>query len=130
VLCEAGAGPPLISGVRAMYEWRGDKPRPDFNQALADTYVGRYILVGITYLDQSGKELRRQQLHGVIESATPEGINISLRGTRSGQSWNMPPVLDSISLAKPGKYSLHETGEVIEDPDLLSTWQIREPSKQ
>src|SRR5262245_10360385 len=83
--------------VRAMYEWRGDKPRPDFNQALADTYVGKYILVGITYLDHTGKELRRQQLHGVIESATPNGINISLRGTRSGQSWNMPPMLDSIS---------------------------------
>ena len=113
-----------------MYERTGNEPRPEFDQARADTYVGKYILVGITYFDHSGKEIRRQQLHGVIDSASPNGINISLRGSRSGQTWNMPPVLDVILVAKPGKYSLHETGETVEDPDLLATWDITEPLRQ
>ena len=113
-----------------MYEWQGGDPHPEFDEALAETYVGKYILIGITYLDHSGKELERQQMHGIIESASRAGFNISLRGKRSGQSWNMPPMLDAIRPAKPGSYSLKETGEVIEDPELVATWQIRKPLQQ
>jgi len=102
---------------------------PAFDQALADTFVGKYILVGITYLDSLGKELRRQQLHGIVERAGPEGILISLRGAREGQSWNMPPLLRAISPAEPGIYRLHETGEKIENPDLLATWEMRKEPK-
>ena len=104
-----------------------DRGRPPFDEKLATSYVGKYILVGLTYLDHKGKELRRQQLHGVITSATPKGINIALRGVYDGDSWNMPPDLGSIRPAKPGTYTLHMTGEVIENPDLLSTWTINEP---
>jgi hypothetical protein len=102
--------------------------RPPFDEKLAASYVGKYILVGLTYLDHDGNEIRRQQLHGVIESATTKGIQISLRGVYEGKSWNMPPDLRYISPAKPGKYSLHMTKEEIENPDLLSTWTITEPA--
>jgi hypothetical protein len=113
-----------------MYKWTGDGSPPEFDQALADTYVGKYILVGVRYLDHSGRQLENQQMHGVIEAATRDGIRISLRGARFGQSWNMPPVLASIRPAAPGRYVLDESGEVIESPDLLATWDMREPSKQ
>lgn len=100
---------------------------PPFDEKLATSYVGKYILIGLTYLDHEGKELRRQQMHGVITSATAKGIAIALRGAYDGQSWNMPPDLRAIRPAKAGTYKLHMTGEEIQDPDLLSTWTITEP---
>ena len=110
-----------------MYEYRGTSDEPEFDQALADSYVGRYILVGVTYLDHFGKELERVQFHGVIESVSREGVRIALRGKRDGEYWTMPPDLNSIFPAKPGTYSLHGTGEVIEDPDFLAKWTVNKP---
>jgi hypothetical protein len=100
---------------------------PPFDEDLAASYVGKYILVGLTFLDPYGRESRRQQLHGVIRSASTEGVLIELRGAHAGQNWNMPPALDAIRPAEPGRYTLHETEEVIDDPDLLASWTIRKP---
>jgi hypothetical protein len=100
---------------------------PPFDEQLAASYIGKYILIGLTYLDHKGNKLRRQQLHGIIKSATLKGIQIELKGVYEGQKWNMPPDLRGIHPAKPGKYTLHMTKEVIENPDLLSTWTITEP---
>jgi hypothetical protein len=102
---------------------------PPFDEDLAASYVGKYILVGLTFLDPYGRESRRQQLHGVIRSASPEGVLIELRGAHAGQNWNMPPALDAIRPAEPGRYTLHETEEVIDDPDLLASWTIQKPMR-
>lgn len=109
------------------YQWTGEGPKPEFDQALADTFVGKYILIGVTYLDHQGEFLEQQQMHGTIESAGPDGISIALGGVKSGESWVMPPVLDSIYPADPGVYNLRSTGESIEDPDLLATWSVTKP---
>lgn len=66
-------------------------------------------------------------MHGVVESASLEGTRIALRGQRDGETWGMPPVLDAIQPASPGSYTLHMSGEVIDDPDLLSTWSVTKP---
>jgi hypothetical protein len=100
---------------------------PPFDQALADSYIGKYILVGLTFVDHTGTERRRQQLHGVIERASRDGIVVSLRGAHQGRSWTMPPDLGAISQAEPGVYRLRTTGEQIENPDLLASWRIEEP---
>jgi hypothetical protein len=100
---------------------------PPFDQRIVDGYVGKYILVGLTYIDHEGNQTRRVQLHGVVENAAPNGITIRLRGPRDGESWNMPPDLRAISAAAPGIYTLHDTGERIENPDLLATWTIQDP---
>ena len=110
-----------------MYKWTGDSLPPDFDQELADSYVGKYILVGVTYLDSFGKEIERLQLHGVVETVGESGVRLALKGTRLGETWVMPPTLESISAARPGTYTLHSTGEVIENPDLLSTWSVTKP---
>lgn len=102
-------------------------PDSSFDEALAASYVGKYILVGITYLDHSGKELRRQQLHGIIQSASRSGILIALKGPHEGETWNMPPDLRCIQRAKPGHYRLQATNETIDDPDLLATWTRTAP---
>jgi hypothetical protein len=104
-----------------------DESPPPFEEDVAASYVGKYILVGITYADHAGRELRHQQLHGVIESAGREGMRIALKGAYEGQSWNMPPDLRAIQPADPGIYTLHMTGESVENPDLLATWTVTEP---
>jgi hypothetical protein len=112
-----------------MPEWKEKGEPPKFDQDLADSYVGKTILVGITYFDHAGKEIRRDQFYGLIESASADGIMIALKGGRAGQSWNMPPYVDGILPAKPGEYRLRSTGEVVKDPDLLMTWSITEPAR-
>lgn len=110
-----------------MSEWEGTEP--DFDKSIGDGYLGKYILVDITYRDAQGKELRRVQLHGDIKSASAEGILVALRGVKEGETWNMPPSLESMVPAKRGRYTLESTGEVIEDPDFIVTWSMTEPQK-
>jgi hypothetical protein len=102
---------------------------PPFSQTLADAYIGKYILIGITRLSHAGEILGREQLHGIIAIAAPDGIVIELKGVNEGKNWRMPPSLETISHAKPGQYSLKSTGETVTDPDLLASWEIREPQK-
>jgi hypothetical protein len=110
-----------------MSEWEGTDP--DFDKSIGDGYLGKYILVKITYFDAQGHELRRVQLHGDIKSASAEGILIALKGVKEGETWNMPPSLESMVPAKRGRYTLESTGEVIEDPDFIVTWSMTEPQK-
>ncbi len=91
--------------------------------------MGKYILVGITYVDSAGEVTSRQQLHGVIESASQDGILIALGGIHEGETWNMPPMLRAIRPAKPGEYVLEMSGETIQDPDLLATWTVEQPTE-
>ncbi|HEY4164378.1 MAG TPA: hypothetical protein VGM59_15025 [Dongiaceae bacterium] len=121
----------------------GDRPPPDhfdpkgggspseveFDDALAESYVGRTIIIGLTYLDHAGNLLEQRQLHGEIVSATREGIEVTLGGKYAGQIWNMPPALENIQHARAGEYRFRETGEVVVDPDLMATWKITKPTQ-
>lgn len=98
--------------------------KPKFDPVLAASYIGKYVLIGITYVDADGKPLEQEQMHGIITAATEAGITVELKGGEGGKVWNMPPDHRAISPAKPGTYTLRDTGEEIEDPDLLATWTI------
>jgi len=89
--------------------------------------TGKYILIGLSYYDHRGQETDRIQMHGVITSASSEGVLVELKGTRSGTSWNAPPFSEAIRPAKAGNYTLHSTQEIIENPDFLCTWAIHSP---
>lgn len=109
-------------------DFEKDIPKPAWDKELGESYAGKYILIGITYLDHKGNETQRQQMHGVIESASEEkGIKVQLKGVYEGKSWVMPPDQRAISKASPRIYTLHMSNEQIENPDLLSTWTIQEP---
>jgi hypothetical protein len=104
---------------------------PYFDQRLADAYVGKYILVGVTYLDDSGGVSSQLQVHGTILSVSAvDGLRIALRGKREGEQWTMPPHLEAIQPAPPGTYTLRSTGERIDDPDLLATWEVEPPDNR
>ncbi|MHB0977141.1 MAG: hypothetical protein ACYC1U_08095 [Candidatus Aquicultorales bacterium] len=109
-------------------EGRSNK-QPEFDEMLACSYIGKYILVGLTYVDHEGVEIERKQLHGVVMSADRRlGLSVQLHGAHEGETLTMPPDLRSVGQAKPGVYTLHSTGEEIDNPDLLATWIIGRPS--
>jgi hypothetical protein len=103
--------------------------KPLWDSDRAESLLGKYVLVGITYLDPSGDLVRKSQMHGTIVAASEsEGVGIELKGTRLGEMFCLPPDLRAFQPAPPGDYSLKSTKEIITDPDLLSTWTIKQPA--
>lgn len=84
--------------------------------------VGKYILIGITRRDERDTELGLEQVHGRITFADAKsGVSVQLEGSRSGESYRLPPDLRSLKPAPLGEYRLRSTGEVVRDPDLIAT---------
>jgi hypothetical protein len=108
------------------YEWSGTASG-DFDMVQAATLHGKYILIGVTYANAKGEVEGSVSMHGIIASATPDGIKVALKGTREGESWTMPPNLSAISEAPPGRYKLQETEEEIENPDFIAVWTVATP---
>ena len=100
-----------------------------FTDSEAADLVGKSILIGVTFLDHQGEELQRSQMHGIVSSASAKGIEVSLRGERHGQTFSLPPDPRFFAPAAPGKYKLHSTGEVVENPQVLCTATITKPQK-
>ncbi|GLK80480.1 hypothetical protein [Methylopila turkensis] len=85
--------------------------------------VGKYALVGVIFADGDGERLG--QYHGRIVSADPaDGIAIACEGDCAGDSLVMPPTLGWFGAAQPGEYRLRATGELVVNPDVLSSWRI------
>lgn len=112
-----------------MDAWDGD-PDPNFDEEMAQGFVGKYLLVGITRVTNDGEVISQEQLHGVIIAVTAHGLDIELKGVNEGTVWRMPPFLDELDPAKPGIYTLQSTGEVVEDPDFVFSVTIKKPVEQ
>ena len=89
--------------------------------------VGNRLLVGITYLDTEGQVTGTQQFCGqVLEVA--DGVVVV---ERPGE--DEPAVLPADSgayrAAEPGSYRLSDTGEMVINPDFLSTWRVAETAE-
>jgi len=101
--------------------------RPAWNDAQAAKLVGATVLIGITRLDTARAE--QEQMFGVIRSANAhDGFEVSLKGSRAGETYWLPPDLRNIHPAAPGEYRLRSTGEVVTNPDYTSTWTIHPPN--
>jgi hypothetical protein len=111
------------------YGWDGQAASGKFDEARAAGVVGKYVVIGVTYVDAIGTEEERFQMYGVIENASAAGIKVSLRGTHEGRSWTMPPDLRGLSPAKPCRYTLAETNEVVENPDFVAIWTVAKPRR-
>ena len=104
-----------------------EAPPPNFDEAMARGMVGKYVLIGLTYYDYQGQFVQQKQIHGRIVAADPRGIGVELKGVRDGETYWLPPDTRSFQDAAPGEYRLRSTGEVICNPDLLTTWIIDKP---
>jgi len=91
------------------------------DESEAADYIGKIVLVGVTYLDHEEKLIGQKQWVGTITTfSKKEGIKIRVRN--SDEPFCLPPAKDGIRKAPPESYRLRSTGEVIEDPDYLATW--------
>jgi L-ascorbate metabolism protein UlaG (beta-lactamase superfamily) len=94
---------------------------PVLNPILAQYYTGKHILVGLTYKDKNGKVTEQIQFQGHIARINQqEGIIIYRRDT--GNEFALPPDLAGLRPAPPGEYRLRSTGEVVKDPQVLTSW--------
>jgi hypothetical protein len=97
-------------------------PQPTRISGDGSRYLGKRLLVGITYEDEEGETVRQEQFHGLIVEAGEEGIVIERSDT--GERRSLPPELMP---ARPGEYRLRSTGEVVVDPDYLAKWVMKAP---
>jgi hypothetical protein len=100
--------------------------KPQLDESKAKDYIGKTVLIGVTYLDHEERQTSQQQWYGVItEVSNAKGIVISLKNDTNYCA--LPPDLSALQPAKPGEYRLRATGEVVTDPDFLTTWTRRAP---
>jgi len=99
----------------------------EFDESLARSFVGRYVLVGVTFEDSTGQFQRQEQFHGIVLSADARaGIALGLRGTRNGETQWLPPATRPFEAAAKGSYTLRSTGEVVVDPDFTCEWLVKQ----
>jgi len=98
--------------------------------------LGKHILIGITLLNENQEIIDKFQFHGIIEYAKKD----EMIGVRSNTKidkypvikdenglYILPPDLNAINTAVNGIYTLHSTGEKVENPDLVASWTITTP---
>ena len=86
----------------------------------AANLIGKTVLAQLTYIDSDERILEKRQWFGVIEGV---GEMLEIRDRATGELRTLPPRL---LLAAPGEYHLHATGEVVRNPDFLTTWEVFE----
>ena len=107
-------------------DWTKDNGVPSVDETTAEQYIGKVVLIGITYENSDGEITGRQQWAGTIKTySNREGIQVDLFD--SDEFCALPPLPDAIKPAKPGVYRLKSTGREIEDPDYLATWICTAP---
>lgn len=93
-------------------------------------WIGKSVLIGLTWLHPDGSLDSQEQMFGRITSASrDQGFLIALEGERTGETRSLPPDLRSFRVAPPGDYRLRSTGEVVVDPDLLTNWTGSRPPR-
>jgi len=104
---------------------------PAWDDDDARRLVGKYVLVGVTYLASDGSTVTSQaQYHGrVTKAEQSKGVTIACEGTWAGTSFSLPPDLTVFRLAPPGEYKLRSTGEVVKDPDMVASWTVTAAAK-
>lgn len=87
--------------------------------------LGRRVLVGITEVSATGEFLDQRQFVGRIIAVSPSN---GIRLQRPDASYyDLPPDHRALKRARKGEYKLRSTGEVIVDPDFVSSWTLTKP---
>ncbi len=87
-------------------------------------YLGKRVLVGVTYETSAGEMLSREEFCGVIQAIRPEDFQINLTRADNGQVYALPFDLDALKPAAPGSYRLRQSGELVVNPDFTTVWTV------
>lgn len=83
---------------------------------------GKVFLIGLTFIDQNENEIEQYQTSGIVLELTDKGFFIFER--RNGNLFQLPYDKEAIVKAAEGEYSENSTGNVIVNPDYITTWII------
>ena len=83
--------------------------------------IGKTRLIGLTYYTADDEFIEQKQYWGTVIESNENRILVKLN---DGELFGLPPDLSSTKIAPPGEYRLRSTGEVVVDPDYLTTWNI------
>lgn len=100
----------------------------EFDDQFAAELLGTHVLAGITRMDRSGRVLKQQQIHGRVVRAIP-GEGVYILDADGKEHW-LPPHRPSYVPADPGEYRLRSTGEIVVDPDYVTTWTLHPRDRQ
>ena len=89
-----------------------------------ENLIGKIILVGMTFYDKNDKFVEQKQNWGEIVAVNENTVFIK---QKDGEEFSIPNDPSAIESANPGEYKLRSTGEVVENPDFLSTWNVTLP---
>ncbi len=91
------------------------------DKMLLSDLPGKVMLIDLTYYSREGALLEQKQCWGTVTAATEQDIQVRLS---DGEAFHLPPDLSSTKIAPKGEYRLRSTGEIVTDPDYLTTWNI------
>jgi len=88
--------------------------------------VGKTILIGLTYWTANNEFIEQKQYWGTVTEANENRILVK---RNDGEIIGLPPDLSSTQVAALGEYRLRSTGEIVVNPDYLTTWNINRPEE-
>lgn len=99
-----------------------------------ENVVGKTCLIGLSYFDKNGEQLKQSMLGGMVKSVDKEmGITIELAGAdkpAKGKSkpaeFLIPSTLTCWFVAPKGDFHTSQDGVKIVNPDYLVTWDIHQ----
>lgn len=125
---QANSAPHVYSIVGREWAYEGRRDQDYENQLIATRagrLLGRTALVGLRrYRVNAGvtEFVSQSQVFGTLQRISPtEGVVLQ---QRDGMEIALPPQISLIQPAPKLEYTLHETGEVISEPDYLAQWTL------
>lgn len=107
-------------------DWQEVGAPQRLDESLADEFIGKVVLVGVTYLNAKGEIVGRKQWAGTIKTySNKEGIQVKVFD--SDETCTLPPMASAIEVAKPAIYRLKSTGRMVEKPDYLASYTCTAP---
>jgi hypothetical protein len=85
--------------------------------------VGHRLLVGISYLDDDERVVSAQQFCGRVLDVTDGVVVVERPG--EPEPAVLPADASAYRPAAAGHYQLSNTGEIVIDPDFITTWRLK-----
>lgn len=91
-------------------------------------YLGKHLLVGLTYLDADQRIREQVKLHGNIVEISEN--TIVFKRNDNNENFSIPFDEDNIEEVDPALiYTLRSTGEAVKSVNYLSSWTIHSPQE-
>ena len=98
----------------------------DMNE-IETKYLGKHLLVGLTYLNRDESVREQIQHHGIINKVSES--TVVFERADNGDDFSIPLDEDNLKPGEPGAvYKLKSTGEDVENVDFISSWTIHPPN--